>query len=222
MTTLYERFRASIDRDGFDASIIQNARGDARDQLEDDLIANPEYYEAYALAMLKSVKAVPKLKQHLPISSDSTKVAIARALWDIEQYAEAPAVIASVLTGDAKSTSWSTRIDAAYALRDIHQPQVIAALGQALFDEEYLVRCNAAHALAANRGRRVSDDRIVAAVSDGDQEKNREIRRQADIRSRSSPRQTLAIHSTANRTMTSCLGPVRTAGVAPTTSQRTL
>lgn len=171
MTTLYERFRASFGRDGPDSSIIRSARGEARDKLEDELIANLDYYEAYALAMLKSVKAVPNLKQHLPISSGSTKVAIARALWDIERYPESPAIIASVLTGDAKSTSWSTRIDAAFALRDIHQPEAITALGKALFDEEYLVRSNAASALAANRGRRVSDKRILAAVGDGDKAK---------------------------------------------------
>src|SRR5688572_12977292 len=110
MTTLYEKFRASMDRDGPDSSIIRSARGDARDKLEDDLIANLDYYEAYALAMLKSVKAVPKLKQHLPISSGSTKIAFARALWDIEQHPESPAIIASVLTGDARSTSKLTRI----------------------------------------------------------------------------------------------------------------
>lgn len=171
MTTLYERFRASFGRDGPDSSIIRNARSEARDKLEDELIANLDYYEAYALAMLKSVKAVPTLKQHLPISSGSTKVAIARALWDIERYPESPAVIASVLTGDARSTSWSARIDAAFALRDIHQPDAIIALGLALFDEEYLVRSNAARALAANRGRRVSDKRILAAVGDGDKAK---------------------------------------------------
>jgi HEAT repeat protein len=170
MTTLYERFRASFGRDGPDESIIRSARGEARDKLEDDLIANLDYYEAYALAMLKSVKAVPKLKQQLPISSGSTKVAIARALWDIEQYPESPAIIASVLTGDAKSTSWSIRIDAAWALRDIHQPEAITALANALFDEEHLVRSNAAEALAANRGRRVSE-RLRSAVRDGDKEK---------------------------------------------------
>lgn len=170
MTTLYERFRASIDRDGFDDSIVRSARGDERDKLEDELIANLDYYEAYALAMLKSAKAVPKLKRQLPISSGYTKVAIARALWNIEQYPESLAVIAAVLAGDAKSTSKFDRIEAAWALRDIHQPEAITALANALFDEEHLVRSNAAEALAVNRGRRVSE-RVLAAVRDGDKEK---------------------------------------------------
>jgi HEAT repeat protein len=120
--------------------------------------------------MLKSVKAVPKLKQQLPISSGYTKVAIARALWNIEQHPESLAVIASVLAGDAKSTSKYDQIDAAWALRDIHQPEAITALANALFDEEHLVRSNAAEALAANRGRRVSE-RVLDAVRAGDKEK---------------------------------------------------
>lgn len=170
MTTLYEKFKASIGRDGPDYSIVESARGEARDQLEDDLIANLGYYEAYALATLKSVKAVPKLKQQLPISSGYTKIAIARALWGIEQYPESLAVIASVLMGDAKSTSEFERIEAAWACRDIHQPEAITALANALFDEEYSVRSNAAQALAVNRGRRVSES-VMAAVLDGDKEK---------------------------------------------------
>ncbi len=171
MSTLYEKFRASFNRNGADWSIVTRARGVARRQLEDDLIANLDYFEATALGIMKSERAVGVLKEQLATRSGSVKVRIARALWDITQYPGSLAAIASVVLADAQSTSWSDRVDAACALHGIHHPEADAALGKALFDEEYLVRYNAAQTLAANHRRKMSDKKIAAAVSDGDKAK---------------------------------------------------
>jgi hypothetical protein len=172
MATLYEQFRASFDvREGADYAIIENVCGNERDQLEDDLIAHLDFFEIHALGMLQSAKAVPALK-NLRLASDTR---IAKALWDIEQFADAPPIIAAVLASDVKSTDWSVRTDAAIALRGIDHSDANAALEIALFDDDYLVRYHSAHSLAANRNREITDSKVAAAVGNGDKTKIAEL-----------------------------------------------
>ena len=81
MATLYEQFRASFDvREGADYAIIENACGNERDQLEDDLIAHLDFFEIHALGMLQSAKAVPALKNKLSASDGTIKAWIAKAV----------------------------------------------------------------------------------------------------------------------------------------------
>ena len=194
MATLYEQFRASFDvREGADYAIIENACGNERDQLEDDLIAHLDFFEIHALGMLQSAKAVPALKNKLSASDGTIKAwiakavpalknlrlandtRIAKALWDIEQFADAPPIIAAVLASDVKSTDWSVRMDAAIALRGIDHSDANAALEIALFDDDYLVRYHSAHSLAANRNREITDSKVAAAVGNGDKTKIAEL-----------------------------------------------
>ena len=168
MSTLYGRFRASIGRDGPDYSIVLRARGAERDRLEDDLLANLDYYEIPALALMNSTKAIPHLQQRLPTSTGSVTAFIGRALWDLTGDPASVQIITSILRPDAFDDSWSDRVNAANLLSGINRPEANAALREALYDEEYLVRFNAAASLAANLGRRLSDVKIAAALADGD------------------------------------------------------
>ena len=171
MSTLYDRFRASVGRDGPDYSIVLRARGAERDRLEDDLLANLDYYEIPALALMNSTKAIPHLRRRLPTSTGSVTAFIGRALWDLTGDPASVQIITSVLRPDDFDDSWSDRVNAANLLRGINRPEANAALREALYDEEYLVRFNAAASLAANHGRRLSDVKIAAALADGDRSK---------------------------------------------------
>ena len=168
MASVYEDFRRSFTRDGADYSIIDRASGQDLVDLENDLIANLDYYEVPALAHMKSKKALPHLKSALRESCGTMSVFIAQALWEISGFKRAPDICIAVLLDEDGDSSWSSRIHAAYALREFNIEAVNKALRSAMFDENYLVRHHAAMSLANNRGRKLSDERARACLSDGE------------------------------------------------------
>lgn len=149
MGTLYERFTASVGRDGPDYSIISRARGAAREELESDLIGHLQGTEALALAHLQCERAVPHLRAQIHEGALEDRLAKARALWLLDTRPTDLQVIVDTLNKREASTAF-TRVTAAWYLEGVVLDEAFAALEAAIFDPEYLVRYNAAMVYSRN------------------------------------------------------------------------
>lgn len=176
MKTLYEQFHDSFDwREGPNYEIIENAKGSARKQLENDLIRNLKYCDPPALAILKSQKAVPFLRKALVLSDGSLKVQIARALWDLEKFAGAVQEISSVLFATSEHRPHNGALDAVLALHGIKTSESRSILEKAIFDPDSLIRYNAARVLAWNLGKDISSMEIHEAIKFNNKERIEEF-----------------------------------------------
>lgn len=91
------------------------------------------------------------LRGVLPVAKESFLVRVAQALHAVTDDVAWADVVVTVLESDA---FWGVRIDAAFALgRFPPTPELIEALGRAVCDHEFLVRCHAANALRRFAGR---------------------------------------------------------------------
>lgn len=170
MYSLYEQFRQSFGRDGPDYTIVENAVGKERENLESDLIANLGYFEALALGLIKSQQAVPELKQLLNGGTSQQRSAAGRALWDIEGDATYLAPITAIIV-DSESGREFEKIAAIGLLLNVNHQSAFDALEHALFDPEYLVRTNAASIYLMNATGRVDDRTVYRNVTELDHSK---------------------------------------------------
>lgn len=97
------------------------------------------------------------LRGVLPVARESFLVRVAQALHVVTGDVAWADVVVAVLESDA---FWGVRIDAAFALRRFPPTtELIEALGRAVCDHEFLVRCHAANTLRwfAGRTRYIED-----------------------------------------------------------------
>ena len=133
--------------DGLDTQALASLEGEEREEAEQMLIAGLDSGDARpasGLGVLRSKKAVGKLKESLSDSYGDKRIRIARALWEIEEWP--PSV--KIMVDELKNGSfWGTRLDAARYLGEMKAPSAVPALWEALNDPEGLVRHHAAAAL---------------------------------------------------------------------------
>jgi hypothetical protein len=99
------------------------------------------------LGYLRSIKAADSLKKMLesaPGNAFGLRIDLAHALWRIEGYPEAKAIVLNALQNGPNKF---IRIDAISALWDFQDAEVIEKLISYLNDSEYLVRYNVGRAL---------------------------------------------------------------------------
>ena len=112
---------------------------------EDDPLA------AEAVGELDLTAFVPELESLVAGSSDATRVRLAGALRVLTRQQAWSRILVEVLLG---RDHWSTRLDAALALRHFAPTmELIAALVRGVEDPDYLVRYHAANTLLAWAGR---------------------------------------------------------------------
>ncbi len=168
MATLYETFRASFGRDGADFSIVKRAKGAARDQLEEALIANLGPIQAMALGMMKSRAAVPHIEAALAADTSTDRLQYARALWQLTDDPHYIAIIARAIA-DRQTTEAYERGFAAGLLGGVKHPDAFAALEVGILDPEHAVRRQAANVYAHNSAGKTSFDTIERNVRDYDE-----------------------------------------------------
>jgi HEAT repeat protein len=155
----FERFRFSFfadnnsARDGLDTTALGELTGEERARAEDMLIDYlPETRAVIGLGELRVRRAEPLL---IPLfeaerrAKGSGLTYLARALWRIRPDPRWRAALIGVLSS---AEFYIQRMDAAIALRDVHDAGVIPALVAALDDPESLVRYHAAYTLLALHG----------------------------------------------------------------------
>ncbi len=138
--------------DGIDPTAACILEGAERDQAEAMLIKSMEegsHYAAMGLRELRSEKAVPLMKQMLEKVSADLLIEIAIALNTIENTTDYNPYVITVLL---EYPSPYVRLNAARKLRNFPTPEVIAALYDAVSDEDYLVRIHASESLLAIHG----------------------------------------------------------------------
>jgi hypothetical protein len=114
--------------------------------------------EALADAGLAFDGAVTLLRAAVPTATERFLLHVAQALHVLTGEESWARLIVTVLHSDAH---WGVRMDAARALAEFPRtPQLVAALGQAVCDDEYLVRYHAANTLLRYAG----DRRDVSGV----------------------------------------------------------
>jgi hypothetical protein len=156
----FERFKASYlgdERaawhDGLDAAALRALAGAEREEAERLLLGRLEARDTRAfegLSELGSAKGAARMKSLLPALRGARRLAALVALWRIERYAHAPRQVAELLR---REPEWGERMAAARALREFGpEVEAVRALGEALEDENELVRCHAADSLLAARG----------------------------------------------------------------------
>lgn len=96
------------------------------------------------MSSIGSSKAVPWIRANLSRLSGRSLVESASLLWKVEKD---PAAVNMFTKRLESNEFWSSRIDAAFAVRVVRTAESVAALETALNDPEYLVRHHAAKAL---------------------------------------------------------------------------
>ncbi len=150
----FERFRFSFfedpnsARDGLDTTALGELTGEQRAQAEDMLINYlPDTRAVIGLGVLRSRRAEPLL---VPLFEAERRekgaglTCLARALWRIRPD---PRWRAALIDALSSADFYIQRMNAAIALRDVHDAAVVPALIAALEDPESLVRYHAAYAL---------------------------------------------------------------------------
>ena len=162
--------------DGIDPAAACILEGAERDQAEAMLINSMEegsHYAAMGLRELRSEKAVPLMKKMLEKVSADLLIEIAIALNVIENTTEHNHYIITVLL---EYPSPYVRLNAAQKLRNFPTPEVIAALYDAVSDQDYLVRNHASESLLAIHGLEpmISSQKEIFSLicTDPDPEKN--------------------------------------------------
>ena len=135
--------------DGLDEDALLSLEGEELERAEQmltDALDSGDYRAPAGLAALRSEKVLDKLKQKLPQASGSDEVQTALAIWRIDpKYLPAANTLVRVLK---TAPFWSTRMEAARALREAPIPSAVDALWQAVeHDPENLVRHHAAATL---------------------------------------------------------------------------
>jgi hypothetical protein len=155
----FERFRFSFfedsnsARDGLDTAALGELSGEDRARAEDMLIGLlPDTRAVIGLGVLRVRRAEPLL---VPLfeaerrEKGSGLTYLARALWCIRPDPRWRAALIDVLSS---AEFYIQRMDAAIALRDLHDARVVAALVAALDDPESLVRYHVGYTLLALHG----------------------------------------------------------------------
>jgi hypothetical protein len=155
----FERFRFSFfedphsARDGLDTTALAELTGEECARAEDMLIDYlPDTRAVIGLGVLRSQRAEPLL---VPLfdaergAKSSGLTNLAHALWCIRPDPRWRAALTDVLSS---ADVYIQRMDAAIALRDVHDPAVLPPLIAALDDPESLVRYHAGYALLILHG----------------------------------------------------------------------
>ena len=170
--TIFESFKSSYSRDGANYSILDYAQGEERDKLENDLIHDfmktKDSWVALALGYISSSKATKTLKSTLEKSS-SGRAYIARALWDIEKDDKYLDIISTEVLNTELSDIQRTII--IWLFRNVKEDRVFKTLENALHDDEYLVRFNAAQVYSSLSSRTTKVDTIFNNIKDLNHEK---------------------------------------------------
>ena len=157
MAMLFDQYLASSGKDGPDALILINATGGDRDQLERDLI---EYLEpdaafaADALRQMKSTVALPQLKAALTSKDLSTRVHVARAIWEVENDERWLVILTDALQNEVK---WYSLVDMTALVCGVKHRLVFEALEVLMFHSDFIVRSCAARYYSENSVRKTSD-----------------------------------------------------------------
>lgn len=169
----YEQFRATMGRDGPDFKIVERLNGEQRDVFIQLALDNIEYYNLLALGLLNAVSATPTLRKILMGEDQDLKLAAARALWDIEESTDGVQFIADYIT-DVRISMFS-RLSAIGLLTNVRHEIAYSALESALFDEEYLIRVNAACTWSYNSKKRTSEETISRNLMDFNRERIKKL-----------------------------------------------
>jgi len=138
--------------DGVDPSVVLKLNDEERELAEDLLIESMKenaQWPTRALAMMKSKKAIPTLKEKLKNSWGIIRLRVAFALEKIEENGE---YIKYILHELRENASPYDRLEAAMNLREFPTPEVIEALYAGMLDEDYLVRNHSSDSLLGIHG----------------------------------------------------------------------
>jgi len=150
MPKLYNKWKATINKDGPDYSIITKANGYHKKKLENDLITHLGYYEILSLGLMKSKKSLPHIKKALKTKSQlNLKGACARALWDIEGDSKYISILASLLAD--KNLDKFERMKIIGLFTNLRHPKAFTALESVLLDPDYLIRRYSASIYSYNK-----------------------------------------------------------------------
>lgn len=134
--------------DGIDEKSVTHLKGEEREKAEDMLIESlteGNHYAAKGLRELRSAKAIPTLVMNLFSGSGTLTVEIAVALCMIKDTFEYVPHIINVLKNHV---FWTSRIDAARALRRFPTEEVVETLYETVAkDPDYLVRNHASETI---------------------------------------------------------------------------
>ncbi|MFW9926080.1 MAG: HEAT repeat domain-containing protein [Candidatus Thorarchaeota archaeon] len=134
--------------DGIDEKSVTYLKGEEREKAEDMLIeslAEGNYYAAKGLRELRSEKAIPTLVMNLFSGSGTLTVEIAVALCMIKDTLDYVPHIINVMKNHV---FWTSRMDAARALRRFPTEEVVEALYETVAkDPDYLVRNHASETI---------------------------------------------------------------------------
>lgn len=170
MGSLFDQYRQSFERDGADASILTNAVGAERDELESDLIAYLDVDAASAadaLWMMKSTNAAPHLRVAMEGADAATRAHIARALLFVEDDSSWIEPIAKAINDQTISALARTRLIS--LLYRVKHPEAFAALESAMLDHDHFVRRSAAFFYSRNSAKRTADSTIQNNVGEYDE-----------------------------------------------------
>ncbi len=155
----FERFRFSFfadnnsARDGLDTTALSELTGEERARVEDMLIDYlPDTRAVIGLGVLRLPRAEPLLVPLFEAArreKGSGLTYLAQALWRIRPDPRWQAALIDVLSS---AEFYIQRMDAAIALRDVHDAEAVPALVAALDDPESLVRYHVGYTLLALHG----------------------------------------------------------------------
>ena len=187
MESRYTIWRKSLyERDGPDNSIIDEARGEDRLTLENELISNLGPSEAVALARMGAKRALPAIERLRESSRGSKRATFSYALMRLTGNTDCIEDITSVLCPPKWIGYWnhvslwncftfSDRIEAAHFLEDCLDPRAFDALEKAMYDPDFLVRCNAATVFSRNSAYKTEYNFIVHETKDNDKNRIRSL-----------------------------------------------
>lgn len=145
--------------DGLDVASIRELTAEERveaERLLREALPSGDWRIPAGLAALQSMQSAPEMKAQIGKAQGRARINMAMALWEIEQWADAPRHIAEELRG---GLHWGDRIDAARAMRRLGAAADQGALWHAIeHDDTDLVRYHSVHSLLIVRGLHPNDE----------------------------------------------------------------
>lgn len=175
LARLFDEYLASSGRDGPDASILLNATGGEREQLERDLIdylSIDPAFAADAIRFLKSAFALPQLKAALTLADSESRAHIARAIWEVEKDERWLVIIADAFKTETSSSSLMVMMALFYHVK---HPLAFASLEALMFHQDFLVRSCAAYYYSENSARKTADSTIRNNLQEHDRDRIRKF-----------------------------------------------
>ncbi|MFX0136340.1 MAG: HEAT repeat domain-containing protein [Candidatus Hodarchaeota archaeon] len=152
MHEFFERSAYEQWHDGVNPGVVLALKGEEHEEAENMLIESIKkggMWPTKGLAMLKSKKALPTLKNTLKTAPAPANIRIAEAIEDIEGSGEyISVIIEELLTGGSPYD----RLEAAMILRKFPTQEAIIALFKGVLDPDYLVRNHSSESLLAIHG----------------------------------------------------------------------